>query len=60
MTGSVDYSGKKYGSAAMIGKIARGAYVLVVTTMFVAWAISFNKPAPAAPEPAPQISYMYS
>lgn len=44
----------------MIGKLARGAYVLVVTTMFVAWAISFNKPAPAAPEPAPQISYMYS
>ena len=30
----------------MVGKIARGAYVFVVATMFVAWVISFNKEVP--------------
>jgi hypothetical protein len=46
----------------MIGKIARGAYVLVVTTMFVAWIISFNnKEAPPEPQqPGPQIWHIYS
>lgn len=44
----------------MIGKIARGAYVLVVTTMFVAWVISFNKEAPAKPQPGPQVWRIYS
>jgi hypothetical protein len=45
----------------MIGKIARGAYVLVVTTMFVAWIISFNKEAPPKPrQPGPQIWHIYS
>ncbi len=44
----------------MIGKIARGAYVLVVTTMFVAWIVSFNKEAPAAPQPAPKAWNIYS
>ena len=34
----------------MVGKIARGAYVFVVATMFVAWIISFNKEAPAKPQ----------
>jgi len=52
---------KKYGSAAMVGKIARGAYVLVVGTMVVAWVISVNKEAPAKPQQTgPQVSYMYS
>jgi hypothetical protein len=48
----------------MIGKIARGAYVLVVGTMVVAWVISFNKEAPAKPQPqtqtGPQIWYIHS
>lgn len=45
----------------MIGKIARGAYVLVVSTMVVAWVISFNTEAPAEPQPiGPQIWYIYS
>jgi hypothetical protein len=46
----------------MIGKIARGAYVLVVGTMVVAWAISFNQEAPAKPQPqtSPQVWYIYS
>ena len=45
----------------MIGKIARGAYVLVVGTMVVAWVVSFNKEAPAKPQPAgPQVWYIHS
>jgi len=45
----------------MVGKIARGAYVLVVGTMVVAWVISVNKEAPANPQQTgPQVSYMYS
>jgi hypothetical protein len=46
----------------MVGKIARGAYVLVVGTMVVAWAISFNKEAPVEPQPqtSPQVWYIYS
>jgi hypothetical protein len=45
----------------MVGKIARGAYVFVVATMFVAWIISFNKEAPAAPQTAgPQVWYIHS
>ena len=37
----------------MVGKIARGAYVFVVATMFVAWIISFNKEASAKPQTRP-------
>jgi hypothetical protein len=45
----------------MVGKIARGAYVFVVATMFVAWIISFNKEAPATPRTAgPQVWYIHS
>ena len=44
----------------MIGKIARGAYVAVVATMFVAWVVSFNKEIPAQPKPGPQIWYLHS
>jgi len=45
----------------MIGKVARGTYVLVVATMFVAWIISFNKEAPAKPQrPGPQVWHIYS
>ena len=45
----------------MIGKIARGAYVLVVGTMVVAWVVSFNKEAPPKPKTtSPQVWYVYS
>ena len=48
----------------MVGKIARGAYVFVVGTMFVVWVISFNKEVPAKPQPepksAPQVWYIHS
>ena len=44
----------------MMGTIARGTYVLVVTTMFVAWIISFNKEAPAKPQTGPQVWYIHS
>ncbi|HET7911494.1 MAG TPA: hypothetical protein VFL49_05660 [Pseudolabrys sp.] len=45
----------------MVGKIARGAYVFVVATMFVAWIMSFNSEEPAKPAQAgPQIWYIYS
>ena len=45
----------------MVGKIARGAYVFVVATMFVAWIILFNKEAPATPQTTgPQVWYIHS
>jgi hypothetical protein len=44
----------------MVGKIARGAYVLVVGTMFVVWAITFNKEAPAKPQTGLQVWYIHS
>jgi hypothetical protein len=46
----------------MIGKIARGAYMLVVGTMVVAWVISLNKEAPAKPQSqnSPQVWYIHS
>lgn len=45
----------------MVGKIARGAYVFVVSTMIVAWLISFNKEAPAKPQTTgPQVWYIHS
>jgi hypothetical protein len=33
----------------MIGKLARGAYMLIVAGMVVAWAISPGKSSPAEP-----------
>ncbi|HEY7230888.1 MAG TPA: hypothetical protein VH558_11010 [Pseudolabrys sp.] len=45
----------------MVGKIARGAYMFAVATMFVAWIISFNKQEPAKPaQPGPQVWYIHS
>ena len=44
----------------MIGKVARGAYVLVVGTMVIAWVISFNKEVPAKPQTGPQVWYIHS
>jgi hypothetical protein len=44
----------------MAGKVARGTYLLVVATMIVVWLVTFNKEAPAAPQPEPQVWQMYS
>jgi hypothetical protein len=33
----------------MLGKLARGAYVLIVAAMIVAWAVSAGKSGPAEP-----------
>jgi hypothetical protein len=35
----------------MLGRLARGAYMLAVVTMIVAWAVSASKSTPAPPEP---------
>lgn len=37
----------------MLGTLARGTYLLVLATMIVAWVISFNREAPAEPQPQP-------
>ena len=44
----------------MIGRLARGTYVVVVTAMIVAWVVSLGKETPAEPEPGPQVWYIYS
>jgi len=42
----------------MIGRVARGAYVIVVGAMIVAWVISLGKEIPA--EPQEEIWIIYS
>jgi hypothetical protein len=37
------------GGDAMLGKLARGAYMLIVTGMIVVWAMSAGKSSPAEP-----------
>ena len=44
----------------MIGKVARGTYVLVVGTMIVAWVVSLGKEVPAEPQASPQTWTIYS
>ena len=46
----------------MLGKMARGTYVLVVGAMVVAWVISINQEIPADPQPTTQevIYYVYA
>jgi hypothetical protein len=44
----------------MIGKVARGTYVLVVGTMIVAWVVSLGKEVPVEPQTSPQIWTIYS
>ena len=51
---TLDYPLKKYGGAFMLGKMARGTYVLVVGAMVVAWVISINQEIPADPQPTTQ------
>jgi hypothetical protein len=44
----------------MLGRVARGTYVLVLTAMIVAWVFSFNKEAPSEPETNQVIWYIHS
>lgn len=44
----------------MIGRLARGTYVLVVGAMIVAWAVSLGKEISAEPQQAPQIWIIYT
>ena len=44
----------------MLGTVARGTYVLVLTAMIVAWVFSLNKEAPAEPQAEQVIWYIYS
>ncbi|HYC16458.1 MAG TPA: hypothetical protein VEC94_04560 [Pseudolabrys sp.] len=44
----------------MLGKIARGTYVVVLTAMVVAWVVSLGKEVPAEPQSTPQILYMHT
>jgi hypothetical protein len=43
----------------MLGTVARGTYVLVLTAMIVAWVFSFGKEAPADAQPD-QIWYIHT
>jgi hypothetical protein len=44
----------------MLGTVARGTYVLVLTAMIVAWVFSLNKEAPAEPQADQVIWYIHS
>jgi hypothetical protein len=44
----------------MLGTVARGTYVLVLTAIIVAWAVSLGKNAPTEAQPDQQIWYIYS
>ncbi|HMF24526.1 MAG TPA: hypothetical protein VKG24_20720 [Pseudolabrys sp.] len=43
----------------MLGKMARGTYVLVVTAMVVAWVFPYDKEIRVQPQPTQEISYIY-
>ena len=40
----------------MLGTVARGTYVLVLTAMIVAWAVSLGKEAPAEAQPTCRVA----
>jgi hypothetical protein len=44
----------------MLGTVARGTYVVVLTVMIVAWVVSLGKEAPAEAQSDQQIWYIYS
>lgn len=44
----------------MIGRIARGTYVLLVGAMIVAWVISLGKEVPVESDPGQQTWIIYS
>jgi len=44
----------------MLGMVARGTYVLVLTAMIVTWVFSFNKEIPVAPQSDQVIWYIHT
>jgi hypothetical protein len=44
----------------MVGTMARGTYLFLLAVMIVAWVVSFNKTAPAEPQPMPDVWQIYS
>ncbi len=44
----------------MFGKMARGAFLLILAVMIVAWAVSVSKSNPAAPQDDRAVGRMYS
>ena len=44
----------------MLGKLARGTYVVVLTAMIVAWVFSLGKEIPAEAQPTQEISYAFA
>jgi hypothetical protein len=44
----------------MVGKIARGAFLLVLAAMIVSWAMSVSNSSPAETPPPSQDERMYS
>jgi len=44
----------------MLGRVARGTYVLVLTALVVAWVVSLGKEVPAGPQSTTQILYIFT
>ncbi len=44
----------------MLGKMARGTFLLILAAMVVAWAVSVSKSNPAAPQDDQVVWRMYS
>ena len=44
----------------MLGTVARGTYVLVLTAMVVAWVVSLGKEVPSDPQSSQQVYYLHS
>jgi hypothetical protein len=45
---------------AMLGRLARGAYMLIIAGMIVAWAISASKSSPAEPKNDQTVEHWYA
>jgi hypothetical protein len=45
---------------AMLGRLARGAYMLIIAGMIVAWAISASKSSPAEPKNDQAVEHWYA
>jgi hypothetical protein len=56
----LDYPDNKGGGSGMLGRVARGTYVLVLAAMIVAWVFSLNKDAPAEPQANQVTWYIHS
>ena len=51
---------KKQGAGAMAGKLARGAFLVILAVMVVSWAVSISNSSPAEPQNALPTDRMYS